>query len=115
MGYIQKAYEFFVLLEKRIDSVSDNQNLKDNQRQVQYVLSEMLRAKKGDSVDVEYLEGRLKATQYKIGRLEIYYTMAMHYRNKVNKKKEAEILSIITEEGGKTWFKNWAEERVSEI
>ena len=102
-------------LEKRIDSVSDNQNLKDNQRQVQYVLSEMLRAKKGDSVDVEYLEGRLKATQYKIGRLEIYYTMAMHYRNKGNKKKEAEILSIITEEGGKTWFKNWAEERVSEI
>ena len=113
-GDLQKADEVLDELEKRIDSVSDNQSLKDNQRQVQFVLSEMLRAKKGDSVDVEYLEGRLKATQYKIGRLEIYYTMAMHYRNKGNKKKEAETLSIITKEGGKTWFKTWAEGRRAE-
>ena len=63
---------------------------------------------------MEYLEGRLKATQYKIGRLEIYYTMAMYYRNKGNKKKEAETLSIITKEGGKTWFKTWAEGRRAE-
>ena len=50
-----------------------------------YVLSEMLDATKGNGVDVEYLEGRLKATQYKIGRLEIYYTISMHYKNKGNK------------------------------
>ncbi len=114
-GILDEAEDVLKELEKRIDSITGNQSLKDNQRQVQYVLSEMLRAKKGETVDMEYLEGSLKATQYKIGRLEIYYTMAMNYRNKGNKKKEAEILSIITEEGGKTWFKTWAEERRAEI
>lgn len=114
-GDLQKADEVLDELEKRIDSVSDNQNLKDNQRQVQYVLSEMLRAKKGETIDKEYLEGRLKSTQYRIGRLEIYYTIAMHYRNKENKKKEMETLSIIREEGGNTWFRKWAEERLAEI
>lgn len=114
-GILDEAEDVLKELEKRIDSITGNQSLKDNQRQVQYVLSEMLRAKKGETIDKEYLEGRLKSTQYRIGRLEIYYTMAMHYRNKGNKKKEAEILSIITEEGGKTWFKTWAEERRAEI
>lgn len=113
-GILDEAEDVLKELEKRIDSITGNQSLKDNQRQVQYVLSEMLRAKKGETVDMEYLEGRLKATQYKIGRLEIYYTMAMYYRNKGNKKKEAETLSIITKEGGKTWFKTWAEGRRAE-
>ena len=114
-GILDEAEDVLKELEKRIDSITGNQSLKDNQRQVQYVLSEMLRAKKGETIDKEYLEGRLKATQYRIGRLEIYYTIAMHYRNKENKKKEMETLSIIREEGGNTWFRKWAEERLAEI
>ena len=39
----------------------------------------------------------------------------MHYKNKGNKKKEAETLSIMEKEGGKTWFKRWAEDRREEI
>ena len=84
-GILDEAEDVLKELEKRIDSITGNQSLKDNQRQVQYVLSEMLRAKKGETIDKEYLEGRLKSTQYRIGRLEIYYTIAMHYRNKENK------------------------------
>ena len=114
-GILDEAEDVLKELEKRIDSITGNQSLKDNQRQVQYVLSEMLRAKKGETIDKEYLEGRLKSTQYRIGRLEIYYTIAMHYRNKENKKKEMETLSIIREEGGNTWFRKWAEERLAEI
>ena len=114
-GSIEQAERVLKELEDRIDRISDNQGLKENQRQVMYVLSEMLDATKGNGVDVEYLEGRLKATQYKIGRLEIYYTISMHYKNKGNKKKEAETLSIMEKEGGKTWFKRWAEDRREEI
>ena len=114
-GILDEAEDVLKELEKRIDSITGNQSLKNNQRQVQYVLSEMLRAKKGETIDKEYLEGRLKSTQYRIGRLEIYYTIAMHYRNKENKKKEMETLSIIREEGGNTWFRKWAEERLAEI
>ena len=72
-GILDEAEDVLKELEKRIDSITGNQSLKDNQRQVQYVLSEMLRAKKGETIDKEYLEGRLKATQYRKTRDILHY------------------------------------------
>lgn len=112
-GKIDESRETLNQLEKRIDDIKDNQGLKDNQRQVQYVLSERLDVVQGGGVDLEYLQSRLKETQYKIGRLEILSAIALYYKNTGKKKKEIETLNMIKEEGGDTWYTKWAEERLS--
>ena len=111
-GKIEEAKAVLKALEERIEKIQDNEKLKDNQKQVAYILSERIEVEEGGKGDEEYLEGRLKCSQYKIGRLEILSAMALHYRNAGKRDKEKEMLNRIIKEGGKTWYTAWAEKRL---
>lgn len=89
-----------------------NPRLLDNLKTGRRILQSRLNVLGNKQVEEDFLESQVKAASYSLLRLELWQTLALLALRKEDGEKAQTYLTQLVQEGGKTFFVPWAQERL---